>query len=93
MSCDSVACCWDIVCGGGKEEKKKGVDDFTEGLEYREAAVGSDIDADNMQMLRKKNWAEGEVLMIFFLFFSFFNCCQGTSVAVPVTFPSIGCQK
>lgn len=51
MSCDSVACCWDIVCGG---EKKKGVDDFTGGLEYREAAVGSDIDADNMQMLRKK---------------------------------------
>lgn len=38
----------------GKRRKKKGVDDFTGGLEYREAAVGSDIDADNMQMLRKK---------------------------------------
>ena len=40
------------MCGG--KRKKKGVYDFTEGLEYRKAAVGSDIDADNMQMLRKK---------------------------------------
>lgn len=59
------------------EKKKKGVDDFTGGLEYREAAVGSDIDADNMQMLREKNWAEGEVLMIFSFFFLFLIAARG----------------
>lgn len=77
VSCDSVACCWDIVCGGGKEEKKKGVDDFTEGLEYREAAVGSDIDADNMQMLREKNWGGRSFDDFFPFFFLFLIAARG----------------
>lgn len=91
VSCDSVACCWDIVCGGGKKKKRCGW--FHRRAGVQGGCCGLWHWCRQHANVEEKTWAEGEVLMIFSLFFSFFNCCQGTSVAVPVTFPSIGCQK
>lgn len=93
VSCDSVACCWDIVCGGGKEEKKKVWMISQEGWSTGRLLWALTLMQTTCKCWGKKTGLREKFWWFFFLFFSFFNCCQGTSVAVPVTFPSIGCQK